>query len=118
MSEARFRESTFLAFRKHVLRSCENLLARAIAVSPWLGGQGRALPCFCLLFSLFLYVGLVFGLPDVGLSDVGLTGCRIALEMGFRSAWGALDQAGHKSSTQAKPHSPRARAKANIYGAS
>ena len=35
-----------LAFRGHVLRHRDILLARAVAVSPWLGGPGCALPCF------------------------------------------------------------------------
>ena len=41
-------------------------------------------------FSLFLCVGLVVGLSDIGMSGVGLSDCRIALEMGFRGVWGCV----------------------------
>ncbi len=63
----------FLTFRGHVLRSCVILLARAIAVSPWLGGPGCALPCFGFIgFRVSL---CRVGCRIVGLSDVGLSDC-------------------------------------------
>ena len=70
MSKALFRGS--LTFRGHVLRSCVILLARAIAVSPWLGGPGCALPCF-------LFIGFRVSLCRVGCRIVGcrIVGCRI-----------------------------------------
>ena len=92
MSKARFRGSKFLTFRGHVLRSCVILLARAIAVSPWLGGPGRALPCFG-------FIGFRVSLCRVGCRIVGLSDCRIALEMGFRSVWGSI-----RSGRAQKPH--------------
>ena len=52
----------FLTFRGRVLRSCDIPLVRAIAVSPWLGGQGCALPALVYWFSLFLCVKPVVGL--------------------------------------------------------
>ena len=35
-----------VTFRGHVLRHRDIPLARAMVVSPWLGGPGFALPCF------------------------------------------------------------------------
>ena len=64
-------------------------------------------------FSLFLCVGLVVGLPNVGLSDVGLADVGLA-DVGLFRKWVSaafrevLDQAGHKSPTQA-PRPPRLR---------
>ena len=59
-----------LTFRGHVLRHHDILLARAIAVSPWLGGPGCALPCFGFIgFRVSL---CRVGCRIVGLSDVGL----------------------------------------------
>ena len=69
-------------------------------------------PVLGLLVFVFLCVGLVVGLSDVGLSDVGLLWKWVSAAFG-----NVLDQAGHnKSPTQS--HNPRARAKENIYGAS
>ena len=106
MSKARFRGSKFLTFRGHVLRSCVILLARAIAVSPLLGGPGCALPCFG-------FIGFRVSLCRVGCRIVGcrVVGCRIVgllwkwVSAAFRNV---LDQAGHKSPTQV-PQPPRAR---------
>jgi len=71
MSKARFRGSKFLTFRGHVLRSCVILLARAIAVSPWLGGPGCALHCFG-------FIGFRVSLCSVGCRIVGLSDCRVS----------------------------------------
>ena len=115
MSKARFRGSKFLTFRGHVLRSCVILLARAIVVSPWLGGPGCALHCFGFIgfrVSLCSVGCRIVGLSGVGLSDVGLLWKWVSAAFG-----NVLDQAGHnKSPTQS--HNPRARVKQNIYGAS
>ena len=77
-------------------------LARAIVAAPWLGGLGCALPCFAFIgFWLFLCVGLVVGFSDFrifGFSDCRMSGSRIALEMGFRSAEEALDHQDTKAS--------------------
>ena len=96
MSKARFRGSKFLTFRGHVLRSCVILLARAIAVSPWLGGPGCALPCFG-------FIGFRVSLCRVGCRIVGcrIVGCRIVglLWKWVSAAFGnVLDQAGHNKS--------------------
>ena len=67
-------------------------------------------PVLGLLVFVFLCVGLVVGLSDV---DVGLSDCRIALEMGFRSVWECF-----RSGRAQKPHtSPTttARALKKIY---
>ena len=112
MSKARFRGSKFLTFRGHVLRSCVILLARAIAVSPWLGGPGCALPCFG-------FIGFRVSLCRVGCRIVGcrIVGCRIVglLWKWVSAAFGnVLDQAGHKSSTPPSPTTPP-RALKKIY---
>ena len=98
----------FLTFRGHVLRSCVILLARAIAVSPWLGGPGCALHCFG-------FIGFRVSLCRVGCRIVG---CRIVglLWKWVSAAFGkVLDQAGHKSPTQA-PQPPRPRRRKYIRG--
>ena len=67
-------------------------------------------PVLGLLVFVFLCVGLVVGLSDVGCRIVG---CRIALEMGFRSVWECF-----RSGRAQKPHtSPTttARALKKIY---
>ena len=108
MSEARFRGSKFLTFRGHVLRSCVILLARAIAVSPWLGGPGCALPCFG-------FIGFRVSLCRAGCRIVGcrIVGCRIALEMGFRSVWECF-RSGRAQKPHTSPTTP-ARALKKIY---
>ena len=108
MSKARFRGSKFLTFRGHVLRSCVILLARAIAVSPWLGGPGCALHCFG-------FIGFRVSLCSVGCRIVGLSGvgCRIALEMGFRSVWECF-RSGRAQQPHTSPTTP-ARALKKIY---
>ena len=101
-----------------MLRHRDILLARAIAVSPWLGAPGCALPCFGFIgFLFFLCVGLVVGLSDAGLSDVELSDvvCRMSdvrfsdvglSVVGLLRKWVSaalgevLDQPGHKSLTQ------------------
>ena len=60
-------------------------------------------PVLGLLVFVFLCVGLVVGLSDVGLSDVGLLWKWVSAAFG-----NVLDQAGHKSPTQA-PQPPRLR---------
>ena len=58
-----------------MLRHRDIPLAIAIAVSPWLAGLGRALPCFGFIgfvVSLRRAGCRVVGLSDVGLSVVGL----------------------------------------------
>ena len=113
MSKARFRGSKFLTFRGHVLRSCVILLARAIAVSPWLGGPGCALPCFG-------FIGFRVSLCRVGcrivgcrMSDCRMSDCRIALEMGFRSVWECF-RSGRAQKPHTSPTTP-ARALKKIY---
>ena len=77
-----------LTFCGHVLRHLDIPLARAIVISPWLGGPGCALSCFGLLIFVvsFCRVGCwvvgcrnvgcrIVGCRIVGLSDVGLSGC-------------------------------------------
>ena len=110
MSEARFRGSKFLTFRGHVLRSCVILLARAIAVSPWLGGPGCALPCFG-------FIGFRVSLCRAGCRIVGcrIVGCRIALEMGFRSVWECFRSGRAQQKPHTVPQPPRARALNKIY---
>jgi len=73
MSKAFFRGSKYLTFCGHVLRSCVILLARAIAVSPWLGGPGCALPCFG-------FIGFRVSLCRVGCRIVGcrMSDCRMS----------------------------------------
>ena len=90
-----------LTFRGYVLLSCDIPLARAIAVSPWLGGQ------VYLCTDLGLLV-LVFCFCRAGCWVVGcqVTGCRIVLVIGFRSVWGSIRPGRAQSSTQA-PHPPR-----------
>ena len=113
MSGARFRESNFLTFRVHVPRSCDILLARAIAVSPWIGGPGIALPCLSLLFfvvSLCRASCWVVGCRTVGCRIVGLLWKWVSAAFGV-----ALDQTGHNSPTQA-PQPPRLRQRKYIRG--
>ena len=45
-----------LTFRGHVLQHRDIPLARAIAVSPWLDGQGSALPCFGFVHFRWFFV--------------------------------------------------------------
>ena len=53
-----------LTFRRHALQHRDIPLARDIAVSPWLGGSGCALPCFGFIGLRCFCVGPVVGLSD------------------------------------------------------
>ena len=67
-------------------------------------------PVLGLLVFVFLCVGLVVGLSDVGCRIVG---CRIALEMGFRSVWECF-RSGRAQKPHTSPTTP-ARALKKIY---
>ena len=85
----RFRESKFWAFRGHVLRSCAEFCWHV--PSPFRHGQvGQGALCPALGLLVFVVslcrVSCRFvGCRIVGSRVVGLSGCLIALEMGFRS---------------------------------
>ena len=91
-----------MTFRGHVLRSCDiPLLARAIVVSPWLGGPGCALPCFG-------FIGFRCFFVYCRMSGYWSTDCFIN---GFRGVWGSI-----RSGRAHKLPTPRAGAQDNVRG--
>ena len=90
-----------LTFRGSVLRSCDIPLARAIAVSPWLGGPGCALPCFG-------FIGFRCFFVYCRMSGYWSSDC---FGNGFRGVWGSI-----RSGRAHKLPTPRAGAKNNVRG--
>ena len=97
---------------RHSVGTCH----RRFAMARW--ARLRFALLWVYWFSFFVCVGPVVELPDVGLSDAGLSGCRVGGLIWKRvsAAPGEeLDQAGHKSPTQA-PQPPRPRQSNYIRG--